>query len=322
MKTNSTKKNLTLVFFGLGSIGSRLARLIGDNFDYDIYAFRSNKNSPNDLGIDEIYEKSEIEHLSPDVAFITNPTSLHMDTAIQSASMGMHLFIEKPLSDSLDRLDSLIKIVRKNRVFTYVACNLRFDPIIQYLKRTVDVNQVFYSRVVCSSYLPDWRSNQDFRASYSAKKGFGGGVILDLIHEPDYCRWLFGNIRKIEGNAGKCSHLEIETEDYADMTLYHSSGFISNIHVDYFGRRGKRMIEIFGDNIYIEADIIGREVRTLTGTSADTLKFDSIDTDYTYVQELAYFFQCLQEQKNPMNHIVEHVTVLKPVLDFKMNLGR
>ena len=107
MKKHSTKDKLTLVFFGLGSIGSRLARLIGDNFNYNLYAFRSKKNNPNDLGIDEIFEKSEIEHLSPNVAFITNPTSLHMDTAIQSASMGMHLFIEKPLSDSHDQLDSI-----------------------------------------------------------------------------------------------------------------------------------------------------------------------------------------------------------------------
>ncbi|MEA2031580.1 MAG: Gfo/Idh/MocA family oxidoreductase [candidate division Zixibacteria bacterium] len=316
-----SEKKLKIVFFGLGSIGSRLARLIRDNYNHDLYAFRSQKKDLNDLGIDEVYEINEVERLSPDVAFITNPTSLHVDTAIRSASMGIHLFIEKPLCNSLVKCDSLLGIVQKKRVLTYVACNLRFDPIIQYLKRTLDLNRIFYSRAICSSYLPDWRPNQDYKNSYSVRKELGGGVVLDLIHEPDYCHWLFGPISKINGTGGKCSHFEIETEDFADMNLHHSSGFLSNIHLNYFGRKLQRKIEIFGNNLYIEADLIERTVITVNEEGNDIQKFDPIDRDYTYEQELKYFFQCLNDHEVPMNNIEEHRTVLKPVLEFKENLG-
>jgi predicted dehydrogenase len=321
MKKVSKKDKLTLIFFGLGSIGSRLARLVRDNYNHDLYVFRSAKNGLNNLGIDEVYEIKDVERLSPDVAFITNPTSLHMDTAIQSALMGTNLFIEKPLSNSLVKWDLLLKIVQKKQILTYVGCNLRFDPIIQFLKSTLDLDQIFYSRVICSSYLPDWRKNQDYKSSYSAKKDLGGGVILDLIHEPDYCQWLFGNITKIEGKSGKCSNLLLETEDYADMIVHHESGIITNIHIDYFGHKPQRKIEIFGNNAQIEADLIKRSVTVFTKEKTDVQKVGPLKGDDTYKQELDYFFNCIYKQINPMNSIMEHVSVLKPVLDFKIRLG-
>lgn len=316
-----SKKKLKVVFFGLGSIGSRLARLIRDNFDYDLFALRTTKDRPNDLGIYEIYDEKELGPISADIAFITNPTSLHVDTAIKCVGLGMHLFIEKPLSNILEKLDMLIDKVREAHILSYVACNLRFDPIIQHLKKTLDFDDLFYARTICSSYLPEWRPGQDYRQSYSVGKALGGGVILDLIHETDYCNWLFGPIDKVTGNAGRVSNLEIDTEDYADMTLCHSNGFISNVHVDYFGRKSQRKIEIFGNNIQIEADLLKRRVAILHDGHSEVQSFDDLHKDYTYTQELKYFFQCLSDHEVPMNNIEEHITVLKPVLEFKENLG-
>ena len=45
--------------------------------------------------------------------------------------------------------------------------------------------------------------------------------------------------------------------------------------------------------------------------------FRLLDKDYTYKQELKYFFQCLEKKQNPMNDIEEHITLLKPLLAFK-----
>ncbi len=222
MNSSSGKfKPPTIAFFGLGSIGLRLAKLIKENFDCNLVAFRTTKNAPNDLFIEEIYDISEIHRFSPDVAFITNPTSIHMDTAIYAASLGMHLFIEKPLCNNLDKWCELQKIVLQNQITTYVACNLRFDPIIQYLKKSIDPEKIFYATITSSSFLPEWRPSQDYRTSYSSKKALGGGVLLDLIHESDYCNWLFGLFHKVTGTFGKLSELEIETEDCADITLFH-----------------------------------------------------------------------------------------------------
>ena len=42
-----------------------------------------------------------------------------------------------------------------------------------------------------------YRKNIDYKKSNSAKKKFGGGLLLELSHEIDYIKWLFGNISLI-----------------------------------------------------------------------------------------------------------------------------
>ncbi len=318
---SSSKTNLTILFFGLGSIGSRLARIIQNSYEYNLFAFRFHKKGINDLGIEEIYDSRQVDKISPDIAFITNPTSLHMETAIRSAALGRHLFIEKPLSHNLEGYDSLLKETREKGVLTYVACHLRFDPIIQHLKKFLAAHHdCFYSRVVCSSYLPAWRPEQDYRESYSSKSAMGGGVLLDLIHEPDYCHYLFGPIDSINGYAGNRSVLEIDSEDIADLIIHHSSGFISSIHLDYFGVRQERKLDIFGNNLHVEADLLKRTLTTVNPDGREMEKFPPINRDSLYEAELGYFFQCIQDKRSPMNNIEEHMTVLRPILEFKRGL--
>jgi predicted dehydrogenase len=310
-----------VVFWGLGSIGSRLARLTKENFGHELYAFRSVKKRPNNLGIEEIHSLDELKFLAPDIIFITNPTSEHFQSAMEAASLGAHLFIEKPLSHTLKGIRPLLRQIQNSSLISFVGCNLRFDPIVRFLRRCVDIRKFSYANVVCSSYLPDWRPNIDYRESYSARKSGGGGVLLDLIHEPDYCYWLFGPIKSVEGVAGRCSHLEIETEDFADITITHNSGFQSNIHLDYFGETKKREIEIAGSDSCIKADLVNRTVTHISNGECKTRVFGKLGSDYTYLREIAYFFNCINLSQQPMNSIEEHSQVLVPILEFKRRLG-
>ena len=316
-----TDKRHTIVIYGLGSIGSRLARLIQTHFGYEVIAFRSHRGMTNKQGIPEIFDSRDLEEFSPDIAFITNPTSCHVEFAIECASRGIHLFIEKPLSNSLANTDILLDIIRQKKIVTYVGCNLRFDPIITHLKSMISPERWSHACVICSSYLPQWRPERDYRNSYSARKDLGGGVILDLIHEPDYCSWLFGTIDKIEGTAGKISNLNIETEDFADMVLTHTNGFKSHIHLDYVGKIPQRKIEIQGGGLCLEADLLARTLTSIADSSKGTFKLDAIDRDFTYIEELKYFFDCIENGTEPMNSIEEHLSVLKPLLEFKNNIG-
>ena len=93
---------MKVLIFGLGSIGSRHARLLKGMGEHDLYAFRSQRQVPcNDLGIPEIFSWDEVGQVSPEVAFITNPTSLHISTALSCAERGMSLFVEKTKSSWL-----------------------------------------------------------------------------------------------------------------------------------------------------------------------------------------------------------------------------
>ena len=123
---------MKILFFGLGSIGKRYAKLIKDNYNHELYAFRHDKNQVgNELNIKEIYKIDQIDEIKPDIAFITNITASHLKYANICAEKGIDLFIEKPLSHDDVGLDDFKKIVKENNVNIYVAYCLRFHPVIK-----------------------------------------------------------------------------------------------------------------------------------------------------------------------------------------------
>ena len=73
-----------ILFFGLGSIGKKHAKIIKDNFDYELYAYRTGKGQEkNDIKIEELNNLEDAFSINPDIAFITNPTHLHGRTRRQ-----------------------------------------------------------------------------------------------------------------------------------------------------------------------------------------------------------------------------------------------
>jgi predicted dehydrogenase len=314
-------KPLKIVFWGLGSIGTRLAGLIKAHFPHELYAWRHQPNGLNSLGIREIRTDRELEAIAPQVAFISNPTSLHMETALRCAELGMDLFIEKPLGDTLDQAERLIDLIQERELIAFVGCPLRFDPLILELKRSVAPRKVFYTRICCSSYLPDWRPGQDYTRVYSSLKALGGGVLLDLIHELDYAHWLLGDIVRMEGAIGKISPLKIETEDWADLLVHHAGGARSQIHLDYFGPLTQRYLEIFGKDQYLRADLVSRTLLTKTNGCQEVQDFPLETRDILYREQLKYFFDCVDNRTQPMSNIGEHLRVLAPVIQFKEKQG-
>ena len=121
---------MKVLFVGLGSIGQRhlrnLKTLLGD--DVDIYALRR-KNADNLLiesgaaikvdslsdhyGFNTFYDVEKAFQIQPDIVFITNPSSLHIDISLFAAKKGCNLFIEKPLSNSIKNVHLLKKLFVK-----------------------------------------------------------------------------------------------------------------------------------------------------------------------------------------------------------------
>lgn len=85
------------------------------------------------------------------------------------------MFIEKPVFEKIEV--SLEALQLKKESVYYVACPLRYTGVIQYFKHQVDLNKVLCVRVICSSYLPEWRPGQDYRNTYSAHKDQGWRCI-------------------------------------------------------------------------------------------------------------------------------------------------
>ena len=309
-----------ILFFGLGSIGKRYAKIIKDNFDFELYAYRTEKGQEkNDLNIKEFNKLEEAFSIKPDVAFITNPTFLHASTALECTKRNVPLFIEKPISHSLENLDELEKEIKKRSLFTYVAYNMRFHPVITHLKdMTSEKEKPIYFRVSCSSYLPNWRPEQDYSKSYSAKKGLGGGVVLDLSHEIDYITWLFGEIKDIDGYCGKISNLEIDSEDILDAQITCNSNIKGNLHLDCFSRNKERKIQIYYNDKYIEGDLLKNTIKIIMKSGKEETIHYPCNLDDTYRDQIEYFFeQYYNKNLNIMNNFSEALKTFKKIMDFK-----
>ena len=301
---------MNILIIGLGSIARKhITALQSLKVDSKIYALRSNLNAVTEEGVDNIYDL-DTSTIVFDFAIISNPTNMHYEYIERLAHKGIPLFIEKPAIHSLENADELVQLIENKKIVTYVACNLRFHPCIEFLKNKIDqqnlrINEV---NVYCGSYLPDWRPGKDFRNIYSANASMGGGVHLDLFHELDYATWLFGLPNKSRSVLRNKSSLEIDAVDYANYTLEYTA-FTANIILNYYRRKPKREIEIVLDKVTWTVSLIDNTIKDDTGLLLFEAK--GFKVLQTYESQLNYFMNCLENREKPMNSMRESIDVLQ-----------
>lgn len=302
-----------IAFIGAGSIGVRhllntvevlKERGIGCSIDLIRSGYGMELDERVNTLINQVYQPSDPVPEDYDVIFITNPTYLHFDTIQRYHTKTKHMFIEKPVFDRADIQPEALGL-NETGVY-YVACPLRYTEVIQYLKKACDLSNTYCVRVICSSYLPDWRPGKDYRNTYSAQKEQGGGVSIDLIHEWDYICYLFGQPEQVQGIRGKFSNLEIDSDDlsiyiarYQDMAV--------EVHLDYFGRKSIREIQIFTDKDTIVGDILNSEVRFLKSGEVISLKEGRNDF---YRKEIEHFFDMIEGRAVNDNDIASALRTL------------
>ena len=237
---------------GYGSIGRRHMRNLIELGQNDIILLRSHKSTLPEDEIKGIPVETSIEAAlahNPDGVIIANPTALHMDIAIAAANAGCAVFMEKPLSDSLERMPELREALKKNGERFQMGFQFRFHPGLATLKELLDNDAIgtpYSFRAEWGEYLPGWHPWEDYRQSYSARKDLGGGVLLTLSHPLDYIRWLFGDPEWIWGMNGKISELELDTDDIAEIGLRMANGLVGTIHLDYYSRPTRNGLEVIG----------------------------------------------------------------------------
>jgi predicted dehydrogenase len=268
---------MRVMIVGLGSIARKHIKVLKELYtDISIFALRSNKTEIQEEGIENIYSWSEVPG-DLDFIIISNPTSMHTETILKSMEFSIPLFIEKPVLHSLDRSDEIITKVRDSGIITYVACNLRFHPAIQFLKKEFLKKMPIEYNSYCGSYLPEWRPNTDYRKVYSAKEELGGGVHLDLIHEIDFCQYLLGEPINTFGYYRKKSSLEIDSSDIAHYVFefQNTSAFIT---LNYYRRDSKREIDCIWEDKTWNVDLLRNIITNDKGEEVYSEPFDILDT--------------------------------------------
>lgn len=307
-------KVMEVCFVGIGSIAKRHIRnlkVIAKDRNIDLYidAIRRSKNrdtETEELGIRNIYSSYEEIQGMYDIVFVTNPTKLHLETIKKMRAFGKYFFVEKPIV-AIEQIKDVKELLEDEISKYYVACPLRYNAVIQYLKNNINQKDVLSVRSISSSYLPDWRPGIDYRNTYSAHKDLGGGVSIDLIHEWDYLTYLFGNPQNVKTLITKKSDLEMDCDDLAIYVAEYKDKVVE-LHLDYFGRKTLREIVLIAKEDTIIGDIANSKITFLK--SGVTMDFHE-DRDAFQIRELEHFLDIV-EGKCVNDNSAEHaISVLK-----------
>ncbi|MGK7873273.1 MAG: Gfo/Idh/MocA family protein [Xenococcaceae cyanobacterium] len=236
------------IIIGYGSIGQRHARLLTElGCQVAVVSRRPIEYSPCFSNL----TKALIDW-QPSYVVIASRTSEHykdIQILIKSNFNGIVL-VEKPL------FEQYLQIPENKLIQGAVAYNLRFHPLLQKLKKILNnASSVITVNVYVGSYLPNWRSQTDYRQSYSAHRQEGGGVLRDLSHELDYVLWLFGSWRRLTAIGGQFSPLEIDSDDVYSLLMETESCPLVSLHINYLDRLPRREIIVNTDSKTIHIDL-------------------------------------------------------------------
>jgi predicted dehydrogenase len=262
----------------------------------------------------------------PLAVFVCTPPIHHINQALAAVDAGAHVFIEKPLSHSLEGIDDLVDRARSKGRVVQVGYNLRFQPGMQKLKELVDdrtLGKVLWAYVEAGQYLPDWRPWQDYRQSYTGRRDLGGGILLDGSHELDYITWLLGKPSDVICMAGKVSTLEVDVEDCADVLLRFANTAQAAVHLDFVQRGYSRSCKLVGELGTALWDFTWHEVRVFSAQANTWQSFAySFEPNDMYVSEVKHFFQCIARGEKPLVDLPQAAAVLKLALAAKSSAAR
>lgn len=296
----------TALILGAGSIGQRHIRNLSRIGIEDIVALRSRKGHykelPKELGVVEVDNWKDAFGKKPDIAIISNPSSMHVETALKACDFVKGIFIEKPVSNSLENCDHLIETIRSKRITPFVGFNLMFHPLIKKLidfYNNNDLGEVVNFQCQVGQWLPDWHPYEDYKQAYYANKSLGGGVILTLIHEIQLAIELCGMPISVYGEITNYDKLELneDVDVCADLMIRHQTNVVSQVHLDYIQRPSHRSGLVTFENGWASYDFNSMELKVqLKGESVKVLWSDKkYDFNNAYIDQMIKFVNFVEE---------------------------
>jgi len=333
---------MKVLFIGLGGIGQRHLRNLhakfGDNVSFLAYRVRDlRKTVTPELTIDEdvdFIEKYSVKVFSdldetlsekPDVVFVCNPSSFHMPICIKAAKAGCHIFVEKPLSHSMDGVEELIALCQSKDLITLVGFQLRFHPCYTLVKKLIyegAIGKLLSVRAEVGEYMPGFHKWEDYRGLYTSKKELGGGVVLSQIHEIDYLYDLFGVPTNIYALGGHFSSLDIDVEDTVDVlmrTTFKRSILPISLHMDFIQRPPSRNCKIIGENGTITMDFVESKVTVEKAGKIETHTF-VFERNDLFIKEIDHFFDCVFKHQQSIVPIEDGADSLRIALAIKKSM--
>jgi len=180
-----------------------------------------------------------------DAVSIVTTTPAHFDLAMEALERGVHVLVEKPLTETLKQGKQLVDEAERRNLVLQVGHIERFNPAFIELKNVTDGIRLI--AITIRRLSPFDLSNTDV------------DVIHDLmIHDLDLVADLVGT--QLEGINAWGRSINTGAIDHAVANLSFRDGPIATLFASRITEQKVRMIEVIAEGAYIEADLLGKSV--------------------------------------------------------------
>jgi predicted dehydrogenase len=187
-----------------------------------------------------------------DAADVVAPTNFHFDLCKLAVRMGKHVFVEKPMCNTMDEANELVKLVREANIKLQVGHVERFNPAYLAVK-DMQLNPMFIEVHRLSQFNP---------------RGTEVSVILDLmIHDIDIILSLVkSDVKQVHANGVA---VMTDTPDIANVRIEFDNGCVANLTSSRISMKKMRKIRLFQRDAYIGIDFLEKKSEIIKMKGAD-----------------------------------------------------
>ncbi|QHW33696.1 Gfo/Idh/MocA family oxidoreductase [Paenibacillus rhizovicinus] len=243
-------------------------------------------------GLDQLLAEADF-----DVLDICVPSYLHHAFVLKAANAGKHVVCEKPLALHAREAEELVETCKARGVRLFVGHDLRFCPEYERAHRLVKSGKLGRTAVVRMSRTTAYPQGWD---NWFADEARSGGLLMDLlIHDFDWLRWTFGEVKRVTARRASRDS-EAGPLEYVLVTLRMEDGTIALVEGSWAHTEFNSSFEITGtggmivENMANNAPLLLRQRSGLQQSEGGVIVPELIANKSPLQKELEHFVRCLE----------------------------
>ena len=176
----------------------------------------------------------------------TTPNGVHLETTRAAAAAGRHVFLDKPIANTIADARAITAACRKTGVVLALGYQRRRESPFRWIRRQID-DGVFGKLVNAEANISRDRLGKfDLTSWRYTAKGMPGGVMLQIgIHYTDVLEYLLGPITAVSARLAQLV-LPGDNPDVASLVLEHENGALSTLNASYASASEHYLMNIYG----------------------------------------------------------------------------
>jgi len=217
----------------------------------------------------------------------TTPNGVHLETTRAAADAGKHVFLDKPIANTVSDGRRITELCRKAGVVLALGYQRRRENQFRWIKRQIDEG-VFGKLVNAEANISRDRLGKIDLGSWRYQAaGMPGGVMLQIgIHYTDVLEYLIGPVKAVSGQFARLV-LPGDNPDVASLVLEHENGALSTLNASYASASEYYLMNIYGKEATAYYDMF-EGLRMLKRGEKKPVKVSCADKD-TIAEELEEF---------------------------------